>query len=210
METTTLGTPLPPLFYQRLDVVTIAKQLIGKILCTNIDGKLTTARIVETEAYRGPEDRACHAYQNKKTKRNSAMFAMGGTAYVYQCYGLHYLFNVVTGLEEVPHAVLIRAVEPLIGIDTMLARRNFACLIPTLTNGPGALTKALGITLLQNYVSLQSDLLWIEEVAPDAIKDASSQKIIVSPRIGIHYAEQDALLPWRFRLSESIWTSRKK
>lgn len=210
METTTLVIPLPLLFYQRPDVVTIAKELIGKILCTNIDGKLTTARIVETEAYRGPEDRACHAYQNKKTKRNGAMFAMGGTAYVYQCYGLHHLFNVVTGLEEVPHAVLIRAVEPLVGIDTMLARRNFACLIPALTNGPGALTKALGITLLQNYVSLQSDLIWIEEIATDAPQDTSREKIIASPRVGIHYAGEDALLPWRFRLSESIWTSRKK
>lgn len=206
METTKLGITLPPLFYQTPDVVAIAKQLIGKVLCTKIDGKLTTARIVETEAYRGPEDRACHAYQNKKTKRNSAMFAIGGTAYVYQCYGLHYLFNVVTGSEEMPHAVLIRAVEPLIGIDTMLARRNFTSLIPPLTNGPGALTKALGITLLQNYISLQSDMIWIEKIATDM----PSEKIIASPRVGIHYAGEDMLLPWRFRLSESIWTSRKK
>lgn len=206
METTKLGLTLPPLFYQRSDVVTLARQLIGKILCTKIDGELTTARIVETEAYRGPEDRACHAYQNKKTKRNEAMFAIGGTAYIYQCYGLHYLFNVVTGLEEMPHAVLIRAVEPLLGIETMLARRNFTSLLPTLTNGPGALTKALGITLLQNHISLQSDVIWIETTR----EDAPSEKIVVSPRVGIHYAGQDMLLPWRFRLSDCIWTSRKK
>lgn len=206
METTKLGLTLPPLFYQTSDVVTLARQLIGKILCTKIDGKLTTARIVETEAYRGPEDRACHAYQNKKTKRNQAMFAIGGTAYIYQCYGLHYLFNVVTGLEEMPHAVLIRAVEPLLGIETMLARRNFTSLLPALTNGPGALTKALGISLLQNHISLQSDVIWIETIQADQ----PSEKIIASPRVGIHYAGKDMLLPWRFRLSDCIWTSRKK
>lgn len=206
METTKLGLTLPSLFYQTSDVVTLARQLVGKILCTKIDGKLTTARIVETEAYRGPEDRACHAYQNKKTKRNQAMFAIGGTAYIYQCYGLHYLFNVVTGLEEMPHAVLIRAVEPLIGIETMLARRNCTSLLPTLTNGPGALTKALGITLLQNHISLQSDVIWIETTGADA----PSEKVIASPRIGIHYAGKDMLLPWRFRLRDCIWTSRKK
>lgn len=206
METTKLGVTLPSLFYQTSDVVGIAKQLIGKVLCTKIDGKLTTGRIVETEAYRGPEDRACHAYQNKKTKRNKAMFAIGGTTYIYQCYGLHSLFNVVTGVEGMPHAVLIRAVEPLVGIETMLARRNFAALLPTLTNGPGALTKALGITLLHNQISLQSDIIWIETIT----NDTPGEKIIASPRVGIHYAGEDMLLPWRFRLSDSIWTSRKK
>lgn len=206
METTKLGVTLPSLFYQTSDVVTLARQLIGKILCTNIDGQLTTARIVETEAYRGPEDRACHAYQNKKTKRNRAMFAIGGTTYIYQCYGLHYLFNVVTGPEEVPHAVLIRAVEPLLGIETMLARRNFKSLLPALTNGPGALTKALGISLVHNHISLQSELIWIEDIG----SDTPQEKIIASPRVGIHYAGEDMLLPWRFRLSNCIWTSRKK
>ena len=189
-----------------MDVVTIAKQLIGKVLCTKIDGKITGGRIVETEAYRGPEDKASHAYQNKKTKRNSAMFEMGSIAYIYQCYGLHYLFNVVTGTVGVPHAVLIRAIEPLIGIDIMLLRRNFTRLHPALTSGPGALTKALGITLQHNFASLQGDPIWIEERQPSE----TDEKIIASPRVGIHYAEEDALLPWRFRLSNSIWTSRKK
>lgn len=206
METTQLGVTLPSLFYQTSDVVSLARQLIGKILCTKIDGQLTMGRIVETEAYQGPEDRASHAYQNKKTKRNRAMFSIGGTTYIYQCYGLHYLFNVVTGPEEVPHAVLIRAVEPLLGIETMLTRRNFKSLLPTLTNGPGALTKALGISLVHNHISLQSDLIWIEDTG----SDTPQKKIIASPRIGIHYAGEDMLRPWRFRLSNCIWTSRKK
>lgn len=206
METATTKMILPPLFYQTMDVVTIAKQLIGKILCTKIDGKLTAGRIVETEAYRGPEDKASHAYQNKKTKRNSAMFEMGSIAYIYQCYGIHCLLNVVTGTAGVPHAVLIRAIEPLIGIDVMLLRRNFTQLRPTLTSGPGALTKALGITLEYNFASLQGDSIWIEE----AEATEADEKIIASPRVGIHYAEEDALLPWRFRLSGSAWTSRKK
>lgn len=206
MEIATPKMILPPLFYQSMDVVAIAKKLIGKILSTRIDGKVTAGRIVETEAYRGPEDKASHAYQNKKTKRNSAMFEMGSIAYIYQCYGLHYLFNVVTATAGVPHAVLIRAIEPLIGIDTMLLRRNFTRLHPTLTNGPGALTKALGITLQHNFASLQGDSIWIEE----AHTNEANEKIIASPRVGIHYAEEDALLPWRFRLSGSVWTSRKK
>lgn len=206
MEIATPKMILPPLFYQTMDVVTIAKKLIGKILCTKIDGKVTAGRIVETEAYRGPEDKASHAYQNRKTKRNTAMFEMGSIAYIYQCYGIHCLFNVVTAVVGVPHAVLIRAIEPLIGIDIMLLRRNSTRLHPTLSNGPGALTKALGITLQHNFASLQGDSIWIEEAQPSGV----DEKIIASPRVGIHYAEEDALLPWRFRLSDSAWTSRKK
>ena len=124
-------------FYQREDILTISRQLLGKILCTNFNDKLTTGIIVETEAYAGVADRASHAYGDRRTNRTEVMYSPPGTAYVYLCYGIHHLFNVVTNGEGIPHAVLIRAIEPMEGIDIMLQRRKMNKLLPKLTAGPG-------------------------------------------------------------------------
>lgn len=137
---------LPESFFQSTDVVAVAKQLLGKVVVTHINEGLTKGRIVETEAYRAPDDRACHAWNNRRTKRTETMFARGGTAYVYLCYGIHHLFNVVTGPEGTAHAVLIRGIEPLYNLDLMLSRRNMEQVRPQLSGGPGVLSKALGIT----------------------------------------------------------------
>ncbi|HUP12876.1 MAG TPA: DNA-3-methyladenine glycosylase, partial [Niastella sp.] len=136
---------LDPGFYDRADVVKIAKELIGKVLVTKLDGIITSGRIVETEAYAGAIDRASHAFGNRRTNRTEVMFQAGGMAYVYLCYGIHHLFNVVTNKEDVPHAVLIRAIDPIHGINTMLARTGKKVADYTLTKGPGNVSKALGI-----------------------------------------------------------------
>ncbi len=182
---------LPVSFYQNEDVLTIAKNLIGKYLFTNIGGMITGGMIIETEAYRGTEDKASHAYSGNPTPRTQAMFEKGGIAYVYLCYGMHHLLNVVTNTKDIPHAVLIRAIKPTHGIDTMLVRRSKKSQGISLTNGPGTVCQALGITKQENGLSFLSDRIWIED-----------RKI--SPpyqslrRIGIDYAEEHAFLPWRF------------
>ena len=197
---------LPKSFYRRDNVLQISKELLGKHLITNFEGQKTVGKIVETEAYRGPEDRACHAWNNRRTKRTETMFSEGGVAYVYLCYGIHHLFNVVTGFKDIPHAVLIRAVEPVDGIDIMLTRRKASLLKPSLTAGPGSLSKALGITTSHNAVDLNANQIWIE----DAGISISEENIIASPRVGVAYAKEDALLPWRFRIKGSKCTSPAK
>jgi len=167
---------------------------------------MTGGKIVETESYRGAEDRACHAYQNKKTKRTEVMFKQGGISYIYLCYGMHSLFNVVTAKEGIPHAILIRAIEPVFGISTMLHRRQFQFINVSLTNGPGSLAKALGISTMYNGTSLQGEVIWIGDVGISITKE----EIISSPRVGVSYAKEDALLPWRFRLQGNPWTSPSK
>jgi len=193
-------------YYQNEDVVYIAKDLLGKVLITNIDNFLTSAEIVETEAYNGIEDKACHAYNNRKTKRTSVMYQKGGVAYVYICYGTHHLFNVVTGKENNPQAVLIRAVKPLDGIDIMLTRRKKSNLERSLTAGPGALCQALGITKEINENLLSSSSIGIY----DAFNSYSEDDILISKRVGVDYAKDDALLPYRFRVKDSKWTSLAK
>lgn len=192
-------------FYLRNDVVQIAQELLGKVLYTNIDGYLTAGKIVETEAYCGANDKACHAHCNKFTKRTSIMFGQGGRAYVYLCYGVHHLFNIVTNTEGNADAVLVRAIEPLEGIAKMLERRNFTQLKYSLTSGPGSLTKALGIDKTHYGEDLLGNTIWIAEnqVANEDID------IVATTRIGIDYAEEDALLPWRFYIKENKWVSRK-
>lgn len=188
---------LPLSFYQDSDVVKIAKKLLGKYLLTKIgNNPVTGGMIIETEAYAGPEDKASHAYGNRRTKRTEVMFHKGGVAYVYLCYGIHSLFNVVTNQEGTPHAVLIRAIRPEIGIETMLKRRGKTKLDNTLTNGPGSLAKALGIGLKHNGVKLNSPPIWIEDRGVHVQK----KQIEESPRIGIDFAKEHALLDWRFRL----------
>lgn len=186
---------LPIAFYLDPDVVGIAQRLLGKLLMTKIGGRVTGGVIVETEAYRAPEDRASHAYNMRRTPRNEAMFRRGGIAYVYRCYGMHNLFNVVTNSAEVPHGVLVRAIRPLKGLKTMLERRGKTSCDRTLTSGPGSVTRALGIDVVHNMTPLNSSIIWI---ADDGLV-VSSKEVVVGPRVGIDYAGADALLPWRFR-----------
>lgn len=195
-----MENPLPKSFYLRSDILSLSKELLGKYLFTNF-GKITGGKIVETEAYVGIDDKASHAYLGKKSKRNRAMFQEGGIAYVYLCYGMHHLFNVVTNIEGVPHAVLIRAIEPVYNIPVMLERRKMQKVARNLTAGPALLTQALGIKVEHNQMPLDQKI-WISER-----EDISPSSIIASPRVGIAYAQEDALLPYRFRIKENHWTS---
>lgn len=190
-------------FYQRADVVKIARELLGKGLFTKIDGVITGGIIVETEAYSWKE-RGCHAYGARKTSRNAIMFEKGGYAYVYLCYGIHFLFNVVTNRPDTPEAVLIRALQPLEGIDRMRFRRNINNRDLHLTSGPGKLTKALGIGRTFNGKFLLDDEIWIEDLGTKLAK----RYIEASERIGIDYAGEDARLPWRFSVKENDWVSK--
>lgn len=181
-------------FYTRTDVVRIARDLLGKVLVTDIAGQRTAGVISETEAYAGIGDRASHAHAGKRTRRNEPMYGIGGTTYVYLCYGIHHLFNVVTNNAEEPHAVLIRAIKPLEGIGTMTGRRAPA---KATTAGPGTLSQALGIRTAHSGLDLLGGTIWIEDrgiVVPDST-------VITGPRIGVAYAGDDALLPYRFRVA---------
>lgn len=196
---------LPLTFYQQEDVLAIAKDLLGKILYTNIEGKICSGIIVETEAYAAPEDKASHAFGNKRTNRTAPFYLEGGVAYVYLCYGIHSLFNIITNKDNVPHAVLIRAIEPMLSIDTMMERRNKTTFDYTLTQGPGSLSQALGISLLHNTVSLLSDTIWIEES-----ELGTKFSINAGSRIGVGYAEEYAEKPWRFWIDKNPFVSRIK
>jgi DNA-3-methyladenine glycosylase len=187
---------LPLSFYLREDVVQISKDLLGKYLCTNINGEITSGIITETEAYAGAIDKASHAYGNRRTNRTEIMFGEGGTAYVYLCYGIHHLFNVVTNYDGIPHAVLIRAIKPVEGIPTILKRRNMLTLKPNVSAGPGTVSQALGIKTTHTGISLLEDTIWIEDRGFKVKED----DITSGPRVGIDYAEEDALLPYRFRI----------
>ena len=190
-------------FYQREDVLLISRELLGKVLCTNFHGKLTSGIIVETEAYAGVTDKASHAYGGRRTKRTETMYAKGGSAYVYLCYGIHHLFNIVTNKENIPHAVLIRAIQPRNGIEIMLQRRNKKKVDQTLTAGPGSLTRALGITVKDSGTFLMDNLIWLE----DQNINYTNQDILATPRVGVQYAGEDAQNPWRFRIKGNPWTS---
>ncbi len=190
-------------FYQRDDVLLISRELLGKVLCTNYNGKLTSGIIVETEAYAGVTDNASHAYDGRRTKRTETMYASGGTVYVYLCYGVHHLFNIVTNNENIPHAVLIRAIQPLDGIDIILQRRKRKKVDRSLTAGPGSLTRALGITVKDSGTLLMDNLIWLE----DQNFQIKNQDILASPRVGVQYAGKDANNSWRFRIKENLWTS---
>ena len=191
-------------FYTGEDVVAIARALLGKVLVTRFDGQLTSGMIVETEAYAGVTDRASHAWSGRNTTLTSVMYMHGGVAYVYLCYGIHHLFNVVTNIEGTPHAVLIRGLEPIDGIDIMLQRRKKAKLQPALTAGPGALSEALGIKTKHTGISLISDELYIEDRGLKVPESA----IVASARIGVAYAKEDALLPYRFHINGNAFVSK--
>ncbi|MBT1701848.1 DNA-3-methyladenine glycosylase [Chryseosolibacter indicus] len=194
---------LPLDFYIKNNVVKIAKDLLGKVLYTNLDGVITGGLIVETEAYSWKE-KGCHAYNNRKTNRNAIMFERGGYSYVYLCYGMHYLFNVVTNVEGVADAVLVRALEPLSGEQEMLLRRGKISNKLHLTSGPGKLSKALGIDRTLNGKSLLDNEIWIEDIG----RKIAPKNVVIGPRIGIDYAGEDALLPWRFSIRGNPWVSK--
>lgn len=192
-------------FYQRENVLSIAKELLGKLLVTKRAGVTTAGRIVEVEAYNGVIDKASHAFGGRRTNRNEVMYAEGGVAYVYLCYGIHHLFNVVTHSKETPHAILIRALEPVKGIDEMLRRTGKKKLDHTLTRGPGNLSKAMGIAVLHSGCSLQSKELFL---ADDGFEYGKNE-IAASPRIGVDYAGKDALLHYRFYIKGNPFVSGK-
>jgi DNA-3-methyladenine glycosylase len=193
-------------FYDRSSVMKVAKELLGKVLVTTIDGVRTSGRIVEVEAYNGVVDRASHAWSGRRTARTEVMFGSGGTAYVYLIYGIHHLFNVVTNRKDVPHAVLVRALEPLEGIPVMLERMRRARLDHTLTRGPGNLSRALGLMTVHTGMSLLGDEIWIGD---DGFRLRRSE-IVATPRIGVDYAGEDAALRYRFFIKGSPWVSGPK
>jgi DNA-3-methyladenine glycosylase len=195
---------LPFSFYQHIEVNDLAVQLLGKQLFTLIDGELTGGTIVETEAYNGVEDKASHAYGGRFTDRTKIMYEPGGMSYVYLCYGIHHLFNVVTAPQGTPHAVLIRGLEPVTGLDVMLRRRDMTILKPNLTAGPGALAKAMGIDRRLNAKDLMGDEIWIE----DAGLTFRRSEIVASPRVGVDYAGDHALLPWRYYVKGNRFVSK--
>ena len=196
---------IPLSFYSRKDVVSIAKELIGKIIVTNFDGHITSGRIVETEAYVALTDKASHSFGGKRTARNEHMYAAAGTAYVYICYGLHQMMNIVTNDKDIPDAILIRAVEPIEGIDIMLKRTGKKALDKTLTRGPGNVGKALGIFKHHSGNHLLGNKIYLMD---DATKIPTEQ-IGTSERIGVESAGADALLPYRFYLKGNKYVSGK-
>jgi len=187
---------LPQNYYLHHDVVFLANDLIGKYIFTKIDGQLCGGIITETEAYNGIFDRACHAFGGRRTKRNEMMYAEGGVTYVYICYGMYPLLNIVTNQKDTPDAVLIRAIRATHGEELILKRTKKPQMNLHVTNGPGKVAKALGITLADNGESLQNRRIWIEERG----LDLSKTEIKATPRIGIGSAGTDSLLPYRFIL----------
>jgi DNA-3-methyladenine glycosylase len=190
-------------FYTRSDVLEVARDLLGKkLVVPNKNGSRVAGIIVETEAYRGPEDRASHAYNGRRTPRTETMYGIGGTAYVYFVYGMYNQFNVVTGVAETPHAILVRAVEPSEGLDIMRRRRRGRSEYE-LTSGPGRLCLAMGIDRKLDQADLLGDRVWIEEGV-----SISPRQIARGPRIGIDYAESWITKPWRFWVRDNPFVSK--
>lgn len=194
---------IPLSFYSRKNVVKIAKELLGKIVVTHFDGVITSGRIVETEAYIGFTDKASHSFGGKRTARNEHMYSAAGTAYIYICYGMHQMLNIVTNDKEIPDAVLIRAIEPLDGIDIMLKRTGKHHLDKTLTRGPGNVGKALGIYKHHSGLNLFDKEIYLLDDGHE-IKD---EMVGISKRIGVESAGPDALLPYRFYLKKNQYVS---
>jgi DNA-3-methyladenine glycosylase len=196
---------LPRDFYTRPNVVTVARDLLGKLLVVPADnGKRVSGRIVEVEAYRGPQDRAAHSYGGRRTKRTEVMYGIGGTAYVFFVYGMYYQFNVVTNVAETPHAVLIRAIQPVEGIELMRKRRHGQS-DHNLTNGPGKLCIAMGIDRQLDAADLLGQRVWLE-----AGQLVPRSQIASGPRVGIDYAEEWVHRPWRFWIKNNPYVSRRK
>jgi len=191
-------------FYTNSDVLAISKALLGQVLCTDINGKLCNGIIVETEAYNGRTDEGCHAYPNKRTKRTEVMYEQGGLAYVYLCYGIHNMLNIVCNTKGNADCVLIRAVEPTEGIDVMLKRRNMKKLNKRLTMGPGSVGQAMGINLNHTGEDLSGNCIWIEKQ-----KSLVEEQIVIGPRVGMSKKERPyAWYPWRFSIKDNHYVSK--
>lgn len=187
------------------NVVKLSQKLLGYKLCSIVGGEFTSGIIVETEAYRAPEDKASHAYNGRRTNRTETLFRDGGISYVYLCYGIHQMFNVVTGPSETAHAILVRALQPEMGIETMKSRRGVSVPKAQLTNGPGKLCQALGITRAQDGISLNKssgNTVWLE---PGIVVDSAD--IVASKRIGIDYAKEWKEKLWRFYINGNLHVS---
>lgn len=194
-------------FYQRPDVLQIARELLGKHLYTNINGVITAGRVVETEAYRHEGDHSLALHLQRKRRQAQGLYQPGGHAYIYTVYDRHALFNLTTHDAAHPDAVLIRAVEPLVGIEEMLRRRGLGAPVRALTAGPGVLSQALGISPALSGTALNGDALWFEDHG-EPVADAD---VLASARVGLAYAGPEAAgLPWRFRVRTSRWTSPAK
>ncbi len=187
-------------FFAR-DTVTVARELLGKHLVRVLDGQPITVRITETEAYIGRMDKACHAYNYRRTKRTETLFAPPGTVYIYLIYGMYHCLNLVTEPEDEPAAVLLRSAEPVTDLDAaLISVKRFHCTPAELSpyqrknflNGPGKLCKGLSLTTAQNGISLQGDQLYVLDAGE------KPRPIHVSKRIGIDYAEEAVDFPWRF------------
>lgn len=193
-------------FYLQSKPHDIAKYLLGKVIETSFNNKITSGRIVELEVYKAPEDKGSHAYNNKRTPRTNTLFEEGGIAYVYLCYGIHHMFNFVTGPKDYAHAILLRAIEPLTGIDIMLKRRKLSTVTKQLSNGPGKAGQALGIRTTHDRQSIcdtsSNIIVWDDDLT------LSESAIVKSPRVGIAYAEECAHWPWRYRINDNAWTSK--
>ncbi|HEV8587959.1 MAG TPA: DNA-3-methyladenine glycosylase [Pyrinomonadaceae bacterium] len=199
-----MDNKLPREFYTRSDVLEVARELLGKkLVVPNKSGKRVAGIIVETEAYRGPEDRASHAYGGRRTNRTETMYGVGGTAYVYFVYGMYNQFNVVTNIQEIPHAVLVRALEPIEGLNIIRRRRPDRSEYER-TSGPGRLCVALGIDRKLDKADLLGDRVWIEEGV-----SVSPRQIARGPRIGIDYAEKWVTKPWRFWIEDNPFVSKR-
>ena len=199
------ASKLPRKFYTRPNVVTVARELLGKLLVVPADnGERISGRIVELEAYRGPQDRAAHSYGGRRTKRTETMYGIGGTAYVFFVYGMYYQFNVVTNVADAPHAVLIRAIEPVEGIELMRKRRHGQS-DHNLTNGPGKLCVAMAIDRKLDAADLLGNRVWLEDA-----EHIPRSQIASGPRIGIDYAEEWRDKPWRFWIRRNPYVSRRK
>ncbi|HEX7295621.1 MAG TPA: DNA-3-methyladenine glycosylase [Pyrinomonadaceae bacterium] len=195
---------VPREFYTRADVLKVSRDLLGKLLVVpTANRKRVSGMIVEVEAYRGPEDRASHAFGGRRTKRTETMYQMGGIAYVYFVYGMYYQFNVVSNVQDIPHAILVRALEPVEGIEFMRKRRHTH---PdhNLTNGPGKLCIAMGIDRELDRADLLGNRVWLEDY-----QDVPASKISKGPRVGIDYAEEWVNKPWRFWIKDNSYVSRK-
>ncbi len=195
---------LPLSFYQRDDVVQISRELLGKYVYSDINGVLCGGIIVETEAYCGPLDRGSHAFNGRRTPRNETMYGPGGIVYMYICYGIHDMLNIVSGTEGMSHAILIRAIEPVAGLEAMRERRNIFNNDTKLCQGPGSLAKAMGLSKVHNGLDLQKDVIWIEDKGLDYPKE----EIIASARVGMNFEGPYKTIPWRFYIKGNPNVSR--
>jgi DNA-3-methyladenine glycosylase len=194
---------VPITFYERENVILIAKELIGKIVATKINGELTSGRIVETEAYVAITDKASHSFAGRRTAKNDHMYEVAGTTYVYICYGMHQMLNIVTNKKDIPDAILIRAIEPLQGIEFMLKRTGKETLNNTLTKGPGNVGKALGISKQHSGILLNREIT----IYTDKHSLINDSDIGISKRIGVESSGADGFLPYRFYIKGNKYVS---